>query len=76
MVNRPGDVRVEEAAQPGMQRIDAPEIDDRLAQRLAEQVARVRHQAIKPSTASIRCLALLHEQAAQDTQVLTVQGVS
>ena len=31
---------------PGMQRIDAPEIDDKLVQRLAEQVARVSHQGI------------------------------
>ncbi|KHL26083.1 type VI secretion protein [Croceibacterium mercuriale] len=46
MVNRPGEVWVEDAAQPGMQRIVAPEIDDRLVQRLAEQVARVSHQGI------------------------------
>uniref|UniRef100_UPI000EAC47AB P-type DNA transfer ATPase VirB11 n=2 Tax=Croceibacterium ferulae TaxID=1854641 RepID=UPI000EAC47AB len=46
MVNRPGEVWVEDAAQPGMQRILAPEIDDRLVQRLAEQVARVSHQGI------------------------------
>jgi len=46
MVNRPGEVWVEDAAQPGMQRIIAPEIDDRLVQRLAEQVARVSHQGI------------------------------
>ncbi|MCX9147858.1 P-type DNA transfer ATPase VirB11 [Erythrobacter sp. WG] len=46
MVNRPGEVWIEDAAQPGMQRILAPEIDDRLVQRLAEQVARVSHQGI------------------------------
>ncbi|SMQ69862.1 type IV secretion system protein VirB11 [Altererythrobacter xiamenensis] len=46
LVNRPGEVWVEDAAQPGMQRIEAPEIDDRLIQRLAEQVARVSHQGI------------------------------
>ena len=46
MVNRPGEVWVEDAAHPGMQRIDTPEIDDRLVQRLAEQVARVSHQGI------------------------------
>lgn len=46
MVNRPGEVWVEDAADPGMRRIEAPEIDDRLVQRLAEQVARVSHQGI------------------------------
>lgn len=46
MVNRPGEVWIEDAAQPGMQRIEVPEIDDRLVQRLAEQVARVSHQGI------------------------------
>jgi type IV secretion system protein VirB11 len=46
IVNRPGEVWIEDAAHPGMQRIAAPEIDDRLVQRLAEQVARVSHQGI------------------------------
>lgn len=46
LVNRPGELWVEDAAHPGMQRIDLPEIDDRLLQRLAEQVARVSHQGI------------------------------
>ena len=46
MVNRPGEVWIEDASNPGMQRIDTPEIDDRLVQRLAEQVARVSHQGI------------------------------
>lgn len=46
MVNRPGEVWIEDAADPGMKRIDTPEIDDRLVQRLAEQVARVSHQGI------------------------------
>jgi type IV secretion system protein VirB11 len=46
IVNRPGEVWIEDAAHPGMQRIEAPEIDDRLVQRLAEQVARVSHQGI------------------------------
>ena len=46
IVNRPGEVWIEDAAQGGMQRVDAPEIDDRLVQRLAEQVARVSHQGI------------------------------
>ena len=46
MVNRPGEIWVEDAASPGMQRIAVPQIDDRLVQRLAEQVARVSHQGI------------------------------
>ncbi len=46
MVNQPGELWIEDAGQPGMQRIAAPEIDDRLVQRLAEQVARVSHQGI------------------------------
>ena len=46
IVNRPGEVWIEDAAHPGMQRIEAPEIDNRLVQRLAEQVARVSHQGI------------------------------
>jgi type IV secretion system protein VirB11 len=46
IVNRPGEVWIEDAAEAGMQRIAAPEIDDRLVQRLAEQVARVSHQGI------------------------------
>jgi type IV secretion system protein VirB11 len=46
MVNRPGEVWIEDASNPGMQRIETPDIDDRLIQRLAEQVARVSHQGI------------------------------
>jgi len=46
IVNRPGEVWIEDAAEAGMQRIAAPDIDDRLVQRLAEQVARVSHQGI------------------------------
>lgn len=46
IVNRPGEVWIEDAANPGMQRVETPEIDDRLVQRLAEQVARVSHQGI------------------------------
>ena len=46
MVNRPGEVWIEDADNPGMQRMEAPDIDDRLVQRLAEQVARVSHQGI------------------------------
>ena len=46
LVNRPGEVWIEDSQQLGMQRVEAPEIDDRLVQRLAEQVARVSHQGI------------------------------
>jgi type IV secretion system protein VirB11 len=46
LVNRPGEVWIEDAAQPGMTRIEAPAIDDLLLQRLAEQVARISHQGI------------------------------
>lgn len=46
LVNRPGEVWIEDAAAPGMQRIELPEITDELLQRLAEQVARVSHQGI------------------------------
>lgn len=46
IVNRPGEVWIEDAAHPGMQRLEVPAIDDRLVQRLAEQVARVSHQGI------------------------------
>ena len=46
LVNRPGEIWIEDAAHPGMQRIAAPQVDDKLVQRLAEQVARVSHQGI------------------------------
>ena len=46
MVNRPGEVWIEDAADPGMKRVETPDIDDALIQRLAEQVARVSHQGI------------------------------
>ncbi len=46
LVNRPGEVWIEDAAHPGMQRIYLPELDNRLLQRLAEQVARTSHQGI------------------------------
>lgn len=46
LVNRPGEVWIEDATHPAMERVAAPEIDDRLVQRLAEQVARVSHQGI------------------------------
>lgn len=46
LVNRPGELWIEDAEQAGMQRIALPELDDRLLQRLAEQIARVSHQGI------------------------------
>ena len=46
LVNRPGEVWVEDSARSGMQVHAMPEVDDRLIQRLAEQVARVSHQGI------------------------------
>jgi type IV secretion system protein VirB11 len=46
LVNRPGELWIEDAAHPGMQRIELPAVDDRLLQRLAEQVARISHQGI------------------------------
>jgi type IV secretion system protein VirB11 len=46
LVNRPGEIWIEDAAEPGMQRIALAEMDDTLLQRLAEQVARVSHQGI------------------------------
>jgi type IV secretion system protein VirB11 len=46
LVNRPGEAWIEDSRYAAMERIEAPEIDDRLVQRLAEQVARVSHQGI------------------------------
>jgi type IV secretion system protein VirB11 len=46
IVNRPGELWIEDAAHPGMQRIDLPVINDELLRRLAEQVARISHQGI------------------------------
>ena len=46
LINQPGELWVEDAAHPGMQRIALPEIDDELVKRLAEQVARISHQGI------------------------------
>lgn len=46
LVNRPGEVWIEDSTQPGMQRIACPQIDDGLLQRLAEQIARISHQGI------------------------------
>lgn len=46
LVNRPGEVWIEDAAVPGMQCIRCEAVDDTLLQRLAEQVARISHQGI------------------------------
>jgi type IV secretion system protein VirB11 len=44
LINRPGEVWIERPG--GMVRHDAPAVDDRLLQRLAEQVARITNQGI------------------------------
>jgi type IV secretion system protein VirB11 len=46
LVNRPGEVWIEDAGQGGMIRHAMPEVTDALIQRLAEQVARQSHQGI------------------------------
>ncbi len=46
LVNRPGEVWIEDAAHGGMIRHDLPQVTDTLVQRLAEQVARQSHQGI------------------------------
>lgn len=46
LVNQPGEVWIEAAGQPQMQRFDVPEVDDQLLGRLAAQVARIAHQGI------------------------------
>ncbi len=46
LVNRPGELWIEDAAVRGMQRVELPALDGQLLQRLAEQVARISHQGI------------------------------
>ncbi len=46
LVNRPGEVWLEAAGIQGMVRHAAPQIDDRLIERLAQQIARETHQGI------------------------------
>lgn len=46
LVNRPHEVWIEQAGRFGMQRQDAPAIDDQLLERLAQQIARETHQGI------------------------------
>ena len=46
LVNRPGELWIEEASAPHMQRVALPDLDDRHIQRLAEQIARASYQGI------------------------------
>ena len=46
LVNRPGEIWIEDAQWPEMRRFDAPEVTDATMARLAEQVARVTHQGV------------------------------
>jgi type IV secretion system protein VirB11 len=46
LVNRPGEIWIEDAEWPAMRRFAVPEVTDATMARLAEQVARVTHQAI------------------------------
>ena len=46
LVNRPGELWIEDATLRGMQRVELPALDGQLLQRLAEQVARISHQGI------------------------------
>jgi type IV secretion system protein VirB11 len=46
IVNRPGELWVEAAGAMQLERIEAPEVDDLLIRRLAEQVARATHQGV------------------------------
>jgi type IV secretion system protein VirB11 len=46
IVNRPGEVWIELAGAPHMQRIEAPAVDDQLLERLATQIARITAQGV------------------------------
>lgn len=46
LVNRPGEVWIEAADTPTMQRVPLPAVDDRHMQRLAEQIARASYQGV------------------------------
>ena len=46
IVNASGEVWIEAAGQAHLQRVDAPDVDDLLVKRLAEQVARATHQGV------------------------------
>lgn len=46
MVNRPGEVWIEQAGQTEMRRVEDPRIDDALLGRLAAQIARTTHQGV------------------------------
>jgi len=46
LINRPGEIWIEDSGLAGLQKVLLPEVNDNLVQRLAEQVARVSHQGI------------------------------
>lgn len=46
LVNRPGEAFLEVVGRTGMSRVEAPDIDDVLLERLAAQIARLGHQAV------------------------------
>lgn len=46
LVNRPGELWIEDAVTSGMHCVAVPAVDDTLLRRLAEQVARISHQGI------------------------------
>jgi len=46
LVNRPGEIWVEDSEYDGMLRVEAPDVDDLLLQRIAGQVARISSQGI------------------------------
>lgn len=46
LVNRPGELWIEDAEAPGMRRFELAAVDDLLLQRLAQQVARSSHQGV------------------------------
>jgi type IV secretion system protein VirB11 len=50
LVNRPGEIWIERAGSPQMERHAAPAIDATLLQRLANQIARISHQGISRET--------------------------
>ena len=46
LINRPGEIWIEAASAPHMERMALDGVDDRHVQRLAEQIARVSHQGV------------------------------
>jgi type IV secretion system protein VirB11 len=55
LVNRPGELWVEDAEQPGMQRISLPELDDQLLQRLGRTGRPDQPPGDQPRTSAARC---------------------